>query len=426
MLRLRESPVLSRLRRGTFDAFVLHGIGVALLFAMHTVIARALGAAGYGTFSHAIATAATLAVTAALGWPQALLRLLSQYSENREWRLLRGVMARASQSTLALSVAGGVLMWALAVWWVTDPPLKTSLKLAGSALPLLAFIRIRRLSLRAFERVRASIIPDEIVLPLIMISGVVSLSIHRLQHAWLLYLIAVLTVFAISTAWLRRALPSEAKAEPPAYLTRFWLSIAVAMMFSNLSQVLIQRSDVIMLGALRPPSEVGLYAAAKRLALLNTFTLTAVQTIASPLIAAAYYGGRQQQVGTIMRESILWSALGALPLYALILIVPQWLLSFFGNEFTQGATLLRILGTGHFINALTGPVGIALLMTGRERIVAAVTAAAAVANIAGHFFAISLWGALGAARVTALTVIALNSSLMVAYLIDARKKTVGD
>ena len=93
-----------------------------------------------------------------------------------------------------------------------------------------------------------------------------------------------------------------------------------------------------------------------------------------------------------------------------------WLLGFFGVGFVEATGLLRVLATGMLINALTGPVGAALLMTGHERAVAITTGVVAVANIAGHVVFIQRYGAWGAAWVTAATAVVLSIALFALYL----------
>lgn len=50
-----DAGINSRPGRGSVEAFVLHGIGGGLLFLMNVVIGRAIGAAGYGVYSYALA-----------------------------------------------------------------------------------------------------------------------------------------------------------------------------------------------------------------------------------------------------------------------------------------------------------------------------------------------------------------------------------
>lgn len=400
------------MRRGTVEAFVLHAAGIGLLFLMHTILGRALGTEGYGTFSYALTLAGVLAIVVPLGWPTALMRFIAQYVEQQRWELLRGAIQRAYQITLFSAALAAVALWAISHWNRVSPDLATSLRFAALLLPLLAFVGLRRKALQGLQRVKASIAVEEIFLPLVVIAGMYLFAITSSSGALLLYAGAAFLAFLVGSVWLWRSLPAQSRAAKPEFRTRPWMAVAIPMIFGGLGQIILNRTDVIMLGAMTDMESVGLYGAATRLATLNTFVLGAVNTIAAPMIAAAFYGSRYQQVREIMVKAMLWSTIGALPLFAVMLFQPQLLLSLFGTGFIQAGALLQILAVGQFVNAATGPVGFALQVTGRERMFALAIGTAATANVVGNLLAIPAFGAIGAAYVTAASIMLLNLILL--------------
>lgn len=388
------------------EAFVLHAAGVGLLFLMHAVFARAVGADGYGSFAYALAITAVLGVVAPLGWPTALLRFVSEYVEGGRWGLLRGALSRAYQTTFVVSVLISLILLGLSFFVPGDAP--EGLRYAALLLPLVSFVGLRRKALRAVGRLRASIVLEEVLLPVGAIALVLLLGSVGVNGIVLAYFASALLVFVLSTLWLRRSLPEEAKAAKPEFRYGAWMAVALPMAFGGLSQVLMNRADVLVLGTLADDGAVGLYGAAARIAILNTFALTAVNAVVSPMIAAAYHGGRKRQAWGLQHRAMLFGTLGALPPCALMLFFPEVLLGAFGPGFVEAAPVLRILALGQLINAATGPVGNALLMTGHERAFAGTLAVAATVTVVGCIIAIPLYGMLGAAVVTAVSVAALN------------------
>jgi O-antigen/teichoic acid export membrane protein len=134
--------------------------------------------------------------------------------------------------------------------------------------------------------------------------------------------------------------------------------------------------------------------------------------MAAPMMAAAYNNHRQDEFQVVLRRAILWSTLGVVPLAAVMLLVPQFLLGLFGPGFRAGAPILRILAIGQLVNGLTGPCGFSLLMTGRQRDFAIITAVVAGLTLIGGYLIIPIWGGVGAATVTAGSVAALNGSML--------------
>lgn len=402
----------SSLGRGTVEAFVLRAGGAGLLFLMHIVLGRTIGPEGYGTFSYVLALSMILAMVVPLGWPTALMRFIAQYIEQQRWGLLRGAVKRAYQVTFLFAMVAASVLFGISYWSHVSPEMAANLRYASLLLPLLASVALRRNALQGLQRVKASIIPEEIILPLLMIAGVYLFVVSTGAGALFVYAGVALLTFLLSNIWLLRSLPLESRAAKPEFQTRMWMTVALPMVFADFSQLAIGRTDVLILGATMDAGSVGLYSAASRIALLSTFVMTAVNTIGMPMLASAYYGGRLDQFRSIMCRAALWSTLGALPLFAAMIFFPQLLLGFFGPEFTQGALLLRLLALGQFINALTGLVGSALVMTGHQRTFALVVALVAAGNVLGLLVAIPTWGVVGAAVVTTTSVATLNICLL--------------
>lgn len=170
----------------------------------------------------------------------------------------------------------------------------------------------------------------------------------------------------------------------------------------------LTRIDIIMLGAMTDPSTTGIYVAASRLAMISGIVLIGVNTIAAPLLAKAYQGGRIEEFFWIFRRSVVWSTAGAVPVIMLLLLVPGLLLGLFGPGFESGADLLRVLALGQFVNAVTGSVGFALIVSRHEKAFAVSTISMMLLNIVGNFIAIPTYGAIGAAWVSAVSVAGLN------------------
>jgi O-antigen/teichoic acid export membrane protein len=403
-----EGAILSRLRRGAIEAFVLHAVGFGLLFAMHTALGREVGPRGYGMFSYAFALSSLLAALVPLGWPTALMRFVAQYVEQQEWGLLRGALRRSYQITFLSAAVATVALLGISYLNLVSPDLNTSLRFSAVLLPLLAFVGLRRRALQGLRRIKSSIVPEEIVIPLLVLVGLYLLNVSSALGALLLYTGAVVCSFFLGNFLLLRSLPEEERAAKPEYATRAWMAVTLPMLLGGLGTVIMNRTDVIVLGALLDAQSVGLYSAALRFAMLNTFLMTVVNIVVPQAVAAAFHGGRFGQTRAIVKWATLISVAGALPLFLVMLLFPGFLLGFFGQEFTEADGLLRVLAFGQFVNAATGPIGQALLMTGRQRIFAWTTGTMAICNVIGNLLLVPLYGAVGSAWVTAACTVAMN------------------
>ena len=261
---IAEAGILSRLRRGTVEAFVLHAIGFGLLFLMHIVLGRAVGTEGYGTFSYALALAGVLAIIVPLGWPTALMRFVAQYVGQQHWGLLRGAVRRAYQITFLSAVLAASGLWGLSYWSGISSELATSLRFAAILLPLLAFVGLRRKALQGLQRIKSSIAIEEVFLPLLVISGVYLFAVNNSSGALSLYAGAAFLAFVAGSFLLWRNLPPQRQTAKPEFRTRAWTAVAIPMAFGGLSQIILNRTDMVMLGAMTNMEAVGLYGAATR------------------------------------------------------------------------------------------------------------------------------------------------------------------
>jgi O-antigen/teichoic acid export membrane protein len=132
-----------------------------------------------------------------------------------------------------------------------------------------------------------------------------------------------------------------------------------------LSQI-VQWSSQLMLGAWSTAEEVAFFATAQRTAMLTSFVLFAVNAIAAPKFAAMHAKGDSEGLKRMAVMSVRLMLLAAVPALMLMLLVPEWLMSFFGEEFRAASTALMILALGQFVNIATGSVGYLLSMTGHE------------------------------------------------------------
>ena len=108
---------------------------------------------------------------------------------------------------------------------------------------------------------------------------------------------------------------------------------------------------------------------------------------------------------------IFWPSL---VLAGMLFAWPGLVLAAFGAEFEGAATVVRILAVGQLVNALTGPAGYLLLLTGAQRTVAWVYgAAAAVADMLAARGRPPIRDRRRRLTVTAATIVVSNSLLYV-------------
>ena len=230
---------------------------------------------------------------------------------------------------------------------------------------------------------------------------------------------ATLLQAKLLTARLGAELPAGARR----YRWRRWLGTALPIAGIDLATAGFSFVDVIVLGALASPSEIGLYFAATRIQQIAAFVQYAVSAAALRHYSAAQaLGDRPRLLALVRRQGRLTA--GATTLVGLGLLAASPLLfMLFGASAAEGVPLLAILVAGGIGASLFGPGADLLTMLGGERLCAALTGAAVAAAVLLCLILVPVWGSLGAAVAMAGASIARAAALALAAKALHRLKT---
>lgn len=414
----------AHLIRGATGVLALNVTNALLALATGVLLARALAPSGYGVYAYALAWIQLLLIPTTVGLPALVTREVAIYGAHRDWSRLRGLLLRANQVVLALSLAL-MLLAGGATWLIagSHEPSSTTLWLALPLLPLLGLAALRGACLRGLHRVLFAQLPETVVRPTLFLGliGTIWLFGARLtpERAMGAQVFAVTGAFLLGAVLLWRCLPREVGSATPAYATRAWAASALPFLLMGGLNLINYQTDLIMLGWFRSAGEVGVYRVAGVGAGLVVFVLGAANALLAPSIAALYARGERHRLQRIMTQSARLVLLCALPVaLVLILFGRRSLAAIFGDEYAVGATALAILAAAQLANAATGSVGQLLSMTGHERDAARGIGLSALVNLALNALLIPRWGMNGAAAATAASLITWN--VLLALLVHRR------
>jgi len=390
------TQLLERLKRGSIESFVWQGIGVGSLFVMHSVLANKLNVEGYGLFSFSLSIATILVLFSTMGWPALLLKLIPQYMRSQQWGLLKGVLFKSHQFSLFLSVLLSFLLMIFSKL-TSNENHADAFFYAAMLLPLLSMIALRRRIYMGLQNVRGSIIPDEIILPVLVVAGVFVIGIASMADVVVLYVSSAGAVFVVTLIWLWQLLPTELKAAKSNFEIKAWLVLALPLFLGGVSQMILSQSGTFILGLNGDMLEVGLFSAAFRLAMFITFVMTAVNVIGMPMLASAFHQKSASELKEIFIKTQRWSFFGSIPVFVVLMVFPGDVLSFFGEEFKQGALMLQILVIGQMANAAAGLSGSFLAVADEQKFYASSMMVCALIAVASMVLFVPVWGAIAAA-----------------------------
>lgn len=192
-------------------------------------------------------------------------------------------------------------------------------------------------------------------------------------------------------------------------------TISFPMMFSATFLFLSNWTDVFMLGAMVSKSEVGIYNAAYKLAILALIVINAVNTVLAPKISELYSKNSIEQIKIEVQKATRLITYATIPMVVILVIFREQLLGLFGEEFILGGNVLVIVSIGLLFNAMSGSVAQVLNMTQHQNTLKKITFISVIVNITLNYVLISSMGFVGAAVASLISNVTLNV-LCVVYI----------
>lgn len=410
----RASPVevtaLGRaIGQGAAANLLVTGVGNLLQPLVLLTLARLMRLEEFGSFVFASSLLAVFGLVGRLGFDTAAVRFVATYRVRRQWSSLRGFRCFSDATVLATSLFIAVLL-AATVWGLgTSLPdgLAGTLLVGCLLLPVSGLEALRAAYLQALKRVALAPLPGLVYRPLLLASSALFLFLRPGFAGLTSATIMACQVFATTGAVIsgsllvRASLPPEVATNRPDYSPRrLWARTAVPLSFVSGLKVVLNRTDILVVGSLLGPAEAGIYAVATRLAQVVSMGLSVANSISMPMVAELHTLERRDSLQRLLNLTTTATSLWSLITTAILITGASFFLGIFGPEFERGAAVLRFLALGQFVNGATGPVGTLLNMTGHERENARMLACVVGINLLLSIPAVSGFGPMGAAAVT--------------------------
>lgn len=410
--------------RGSGIAFLLKVFGTVLSFALSLLLARTLGAEGSGTYFLAFSVVTLLATFSRLGMDGTLVRFSAVCWQNRDFHSISFLTRTAFWLSLSVASATAMVFYLLvpliAEWVFKKPELAPVLGAMSIGLVFYAWIIIMVSLLKGARRIRDSQILEVVLVPALTIIGVWLLADRAgARGAGIAFVVASIVTAAaglLLTSNLWRPTPAASPYVTRSELIRASLPLLGVTTVNMLTVTLAP----MFLGRFGSLADVAVFTMASKAAFITAILLASVSSISSPKFAEMYARNDRDQLERSVRDVNKLLTLIAVPILLGYLIFATKIMSLFGPEFVNGATVLMILSVGQFVGLSSGTVGQLLIATGFEKDCLKIMIVISMANIVLNFTLIPLFGIYGAAIATASTMIGKNL-----YTIVMAKRLLG-
>ncbi|MBB4798271.1 O-antigen/teichoic acid export membrane protein [Brevundimonas bullata] len=384
MMPTRRSTLLGMMFPYLLKSLPL-GLGLVTLFSCQILLGRLLGPALYGEYGYLLTWVTAAAILSRAGHEWSLMRLLPPLIDEGALGRMRHLVVR---SFAAVSVRAVVAMAVLMIVFTTMASLNWPTRLMALAL---VFVMAHAGLMRSFGLTHSAIwtsdAPENFLKPILFVALVWIatnnaniiivddiLAINLGVSIGALLLTTVLVVGHKAKSLLR------ARAEP--FDLSEARSVTRTLFLSNAMNMVLRNADMLVVGAISPPLETGLYLAATRVAAIPSAIVTIIDPVAGPGIARASHAGDASALRRIINAYSLTTTAVSAGALIFFLIVGDHLVSLLlGDTFTKAANFTTILLLGHLIANITAPGGSLLSLTGNHKISLRISVLSALAFI---------------------------------------------
>lgn len=377
-----------------------------IAFCMTVLVARLAGIEESGLFFLAISILAFLSSFFRLGLDSVFLRLIG--ADGGTSKSIGAVTTGLCWSLMSSIVFTVIIYFNsefLAVSVFSKSKFQNVIEIMVWALPFMVVFMLLSFGFQAFYKVVWATIFQNLGVSSLFLILIIFADFHDLELSAtamsMCYLVAgVLTCILSLFLWLKHVRIEWVFAGKLKNL-ELWRSSS-NLWAANTMSLVVQWSGMLIAGLFVTSSEIALFSAAQRTALLISFVLIVANMVVAPRYARLWQEGKLNDIQYLSKVSTrAMIALAMLPLAAMV-FVPQFIMGLFGDEFAKAENLLVIMAIGQFVNVATGSVGYLLNMSGHEKDFRRVTFFAGPLTIILSFWLILDYGVLGAAIATAI------------------------
>lgn len=416
----QHAPALHRVGRGGSQNVAAAAVAAGLGIALSAVVARSFSEEDTGLYFTATSIALLIATITRLGTSIGLVYWVARLRELGREGELRSLVHLALRPVMVLSLLGAAAMFATAPW-ASDVLMDgsdtgaTMLRVLALALPAIVMLDALLGVSRGLGTMTPTAAIDRIARPaaqlLLTIGAAVMGGMVAVTTAWALPFLALVLIAGI---WVVRHTGGERSAVDSRLRGDFW-RFTWPRAITSVVQQARQRFDIVLVAAIRGPTEAAIYAIATRFLVVGQLTNSALALAAQPQVASLSATDRKASIASLYRSTTTWIILLNGPLYIGVAIFSPLLLSIFGDAYVSAWPVTVTLCVAAFIGNGSGMVDVMLSMTGRTSATLANSLGALATQVVLIVVLVPTWGAFGAAIAWGASIVVINA-LSVAQL----------
>jgi O-antigen/teichoic acid export membrane protein len=379
------------------------------------ILTRFLGPAEVGVFVLARTAMRLGAMVSTLGLDMGLVKFVQEFFVNRQYDRIVTYYSFSMMLSLICSTVCSVVIFLAAPFLSEvvfhDEALTSAFRWFACCIPLLSLLNVVKAMFRGMRRMGYFSLFENISVSVVTITmGLVFLLlVARRVEAIIWGVLVGLGGSVLVGSGLLKVIFSKLGAKGGGVLERRRIvSQSLPFMGTGLLGFFLIWADTFLLGVFRGSEEVGIYNVAARLAFFSEAVLYGVNGVFAPTIAKYYVENKLDELKCQYRRTVRWVIYICTPVYIVLFVFADNVLSLFGKEFGSGVQVLIIMSIGQLFNISVGSAGYILSMTGKQGVEMMNRVGCLAANVILNITLIPKYGLLGCAVATSSSLVLVN------------------
>jgi len=388
---------------------------MVLFFGLTLFLTNNFDASSVGEYDFSRSLLIFLGAFTVFGMNQSIIFFSGYLDSKKQLGLLRGIYVKMLISMIILSGFLFVISSLFGELICKTMGILELFPLISKSVPFLAFYSITLLNFEAFRaihKISLSEIFRNIVRYLFFFMGILVLYYFEYNDSLVsIFLWNFALIALISTLWIFIELMKLGKAEridDEHLQIKGILKRSAPMALSSVAFLLMQSFDIMMLAHYTDYKQVAFYSLAVKLTMLINVVLASVNAVIGPEIAEFYTLKQFDKLRLKILNSTQLIFFLTFPIILAFILLATFILSLFGEEYMVAKYILWVLLIGQIMNALCGPIGPYLNMTGKEKVFRNILLIALVVNVILNYLLIPIMGMMGAAVATTVSMVFWN------------------
>ena len=381
------------------------------------ILARDLGPSKFGLYQLAVSAVIIFSNLTLLGLAKALVRYVSIYKSRRDTEGLWGALQFGVGLPTIVSVCVGIGLFVFAVPFADivfkELNLVPLLRIAGLVIPFWTMVSVITAAVRGFKGMNYDAVANRICQPMFrfLLIALLAVTIGLTPvTAFVCFGISVFATVVILIYWLNRLFPLMRSIKEARLDLKKILGFALPVFASDFIMTIGPNLKLFLIGALSSTASTGIFGSIIEISIVGQWIHTALALASAPTVAELHDQKSKAQLKIFYQTTSRWVFTISLPVFLVILMFPEPILSVFGEQFIVGAAALRIMAFAGLTSVGIGITYTLITMTGNAvlKLVNSIVMYATMLSL--DILLIPTYGVMGAA-IASLTAVSVVSVL---------------